>query len=339
LEALIPSLPRDGGEDGSQTDAALSSALVARRERLLGDSGLGYHEIPVDLIDSNPRQPRGVFGEEELSELAASISAVGVLQPIVLRPAGDRYQLVMGERRVRAARLAGLDVIPAVVRQTPDGNLLRDALIENVHRQDLNPLEEAAAYEQLLVDFGVTHDDLAGRLGKSRPAITNALRLLTLPATVQRRVAAGTLSAGHARAVASLQDAEQQEQLADRIISEGLTVRQAEELARRSRLDDRVFGSKDRESGRAGRTRFLAPGVSDLAERLSDRLETRVRVEIGKRKGKVLIEFASLDDLQRICDAIGLKADELPAVPGSGESPAGVEAEVDQLGRRVELPA
>jgi ParB family transcriptional regulator, chromosome partitioning protein len=336
LEALIPNTPRGDGER-SHPDPALSNALAARRERLLGARGLGYHEIPIQLIDANPRQPRREFEEGELTELAASIAAVGVLQPVVVRPVGNRFQLVMGERRIRAASLAGLEIVPAVVRETAEENLLRDALIENIHRQGLNPLEEAAAYEELLSDFDVTHDDLASRLGKSRPTITNALRLLSLPVAVQRRVAAGTLSAGHARAVASVPDAEQQELLADRIIKEGMTVRQAEELARRVRLDGRISPARE-ETGRGRRTRVLAPGVSDLAERLSDRLETRVRVELGQRKGKVLIEFASLDDLQRICDAIGLRSEGLAEAPD--RTAGGLAAMHDgQAKPRVELPA
>jgi ParB family transcriptional regulator, chromosome partitioning protein len=241
-----------------------------------------------------------------LQELTASIEAVGVLQPIVVRPNGERYQIVMGERRVRAARIAGLDRIPAIVRTTEDNQLLRDALLENVHREDLNPLEEAAAYEQLLLDFGITQEELAARLGRSRPVIANAMRLLRLPGSVQRRIAAKTLSAGHARAVASLEDSVQQERLADRIVAEGLTVRMAEELAQRIKNGEPLLGPDERARART-RPTMQAPGMADLAERLSDRLETRVRVQLGKKKGKVLIEFATLDDLQRICDAIGIE--------------------------------
>jgi ParB family transcriptional regulator, chromosome partitioning protein len=306
LESLIPNtrVGATNGEPAADLDEAMSTALAARRERLR-DSELAYHDLPLDLIDPNPHQPRGSFDEQELAELTASVRAVGVLQPVVVRPLGARFQLVMGERRVRAAKAAGLATIPAVVRDTAEENLLRDALLENIHRTDLNPLEEAAAYEQLLADFGVTHDDLAARLGKSRPAISNALRLLRLPASVQRRVAAGTLSAGHARAVASLPDLDQQERLADKIVSEGLTVRQAEELVKRAGLGDGVLAAPTPEAPKRPRPNIQAPGIADLAERLSDRLDTRVRVQLGKRKGKVLIEFASLDDLQRIVDAIG----------------------------------
>ncbi len=269
-------------------------------------AGATLIDVPLDRVDPNPRQPREAFDEDALQELAASIEAVGVLQPIVVRPRDDRFQIVMGERRVRAAELANLTTIPAVVRLTEEDSLLRDALIENIHREDLNPLEEAAAYEQLLADFDVTHEELATRLGRSRSGITNALRLLKAAPSVQRRIAAGTLSAGHARAVMKLIDHEQQERLADRIVAEGLTVRQAEELA--SRLTGETVGTADPEAERRPRARAVpqAPGIAELADRLSDRLDTRVKVQIGKRKGKVLIEFATLDDLQRICDVIGL---------------------------------
>jgi ParB family chromosome partitioning protein len=260
-----------------------------------------------------------------LHELTASIEAVGVLQPIVVRPNGERYQIVMGERRVRAARTAGLERIPAIVRTTEDDQLLRDALLENIHREDLNPLEEAAAYEQLLVDFGITQEELAARLGRSRPVIANAMRLLRLPGSVQRRIAAKTLSAGHARAVASLEDPVQQERLADRIVAEGLTVRMAEELAQRIKNGEPLLGPDERARVRP-RPTMQAPGMVDLAERLSDRLETRVRVQLGKRKGKVLIEFATLDDLQRICDAIGLEQRTLQ-LP-DGVEPAGDDPQV-----------
>jgi ParB family chromosome partitioning protein len=312
LEALIPSNPQDDGEPAAQ---------VAEQETD-DASGPLFEELPVDRIDPNPRQPRGAFSEEPLQELTNSIEAVGVLQPIVVRPNGERYQIVMGERRVRAARAAGLDRIPAVVRTTEDDYLLRDALLENVHREDLNPLEEAAAYEQLLVDFGITQEELAARLGRSRPVIANAMRLLRLPASVQRRIAARTLSAGHARAVASLEDPVQQERLADRIVAEGLTVRMAEELAQRIKNGEPLLGADERPRLRV-RPVMQAPGMADLAERLSDRLETRVRVQLGKRKGKVLIEFATLDDLQRICDAIGLEQ------RGAAELPSATRPNVD----------
>jgi len=283
-------------------------------------TGSTFIEIPLDRVDPNPRQPRGTFDEDSLQELATSIEAVGVLQPIVVRPQEDRFQIVMGERRVRAAKLAGLTAIPAIVRITEEDHLLRDALIENIHREDLNALEEAAAYQQLLTDFGVTHEELASKLGRSRSAITNSIRLLRLAPSVQRRIAAETLSAGHARAVAGLTEHHQQERLANRIVAEGLTVRQAEELASQIAGEGMVGPSADHHP----RTRPVpqAPGVAELAERLSDRLDTRVRVQIGKRKGKVLIEFATLDDLQRICDAIGLGIDPAAVAAARQAEPA-----------------
>ena len=323
LEALIPSSPQDEREQVAQTAGQEPDAT----ERSEESSGPSFEQLPLDRIDPNPRQPREAFDEEPLQDLTASIEAVGVLQPIVVRPNGERYQIVMGERRVRAARTAGLERIPAIVRTTEDDQLLRDALLENIHREDLNPLEEAAAYEQLLLDFGITQEELATRLGRSRPVIANAMRLLRLPGSVQRRIAARTLSAGHARAVASLEDPVQQERLADRIVAEGLTVRMAEELAQRIKNGEPLLGPDERQ--RRARPAMQAPGMADLAERLSDRLETRVRVQLGKRKGKVLIEFATLDDLQRICDAIGLeqRAVQLPEAPGSADDPRVVHEE------------
>jgi ParB family transcriptional regulator, chromosome partitioning protein len=324
LEALIPSTPQDDREQVAQA----TEQQPAAGDEAVESSGPSFEQLPLARIDPNPRQPRGSFDEEQMHDLTASIEAVGVLQPIVVRPSGDRYQIVMGERRVRAARAAGLDRIPAIVRTTEDDQLLRDALLENIHREDLNPLEEAAAYEQLLLDFGITQEELAARLGRSRPVIANAMRLLRLPGSVQRRIAARTLSAGHARAVASLEDPVQQERLADRIVAEGLTVRMAEELAQRIKNGEPLLGPEERARVRA-RPTMQAPGMADLAERLSDRLETRVRVQLGKRKGKVLIEFATLDDLQRICDAIGLeqRAIQLPDAPRSADDPQVVQEE------------
>jgi ParB family transcriptional regulator, chromosome partitioning protein len=324
LDALIPSSPQVDHEPVTQATDQQSQVGDEAKE----SSGPSFEQLPLDRIDPNPRQPRRAFDEESLQDLTASIEAVGVLQPIVVRPSGERYQIVMGERRVRAARTAGLERIPAIVRTTEDDQLLRDALLENIHREDLNPLEEAAAYEQLLLDFGITQEELAARLGRSRPVIANAMRLLRLPGSVQRRIAARTLSAGHARAVASLEDPVQQERLADRIVAEGLTVRMAEELAQRIKNGEPLLGPDERARLRA-RPVMQAPGMADLAERLSDRLETRVRVQLGKRKGKVLIEFATLDDLQRICDAIGLeqRADQLPGSPRSADDPQVVHEE------------
>ena len=316
LDALIPSSPQEDREPAAET----AGQEIKAEERAEPSSGPMFEQLSLDRIDPNPRQPRGSFDEEPLQELTTSIEAVGVLQPIVVRPSGERYQIVMGERRVRAARAAGLERIPAIVRTTEDNLMLRDALLENVHREDLNPLEEAAAYEQLLLDFGITQEELAARLGRSRPVIANAMRLLRLPGSVQRRIAARTLSAGHARAVASLEDPVQQERLADRIVAEGLTVRMAEELAQRIKNGEPLLGPDERARVRPT---VQAPGMADLAERLSDRLETRVRVQLGKRKGKVLIEFATLDDLQRICDAIGLeqRAVALADTPRSADDP------------------
>ena len=324
LDALIPSSPQEDREPTAET----AGQEIEAEERAEPSSGPMFEQLSLDRIDPNPRQPRGSFDEEPLQELTTSIEAVGVLQPIVVRPSGERYQIVMGERRVRAARAAGLERIPAIVRTTEDDQMLRDALLENVHREDLNPLEEAAAYEQLLLDFGITQEELAARLGKSRPVIANAMRLLRLPGSVQRRIAARTLSAGHARAVASLEDPVQQERLADRIVAEGLTVRMAEELAQRIKNGEPLLGPDEHARVRV-RPTVQAPGMADLAERLSDRLETRVRVQLGKRKGKVLIEFATLDDLQRICDAIGLeqRAVDLPHTPRPADDPKVVHEE------------
>jgi ParB family transcriptional regulator, chromosome partitioning protein len=338
LEALIPP---SGTADDERTPAGSEAATgpsPAADADLRQPGAPTFRELPLDAIDRNPRQPRAAFDEESLAELSASIQAVGVLQPIVVRPHGDRWQLVMGERRVRAAGAAGLDRIPAIVRTTEDDYLLRDALLENIHRDDLNPLEEAAAYEQLLTDFGVTHEELATRLGRSRPTITNTIRLLRLPGSVQRRIAAGTLVAGHANAILSLKSAEQQERLADRIVAEGLTVRMTEELVRRARLGEPVLEAGERRV--RPRPLMQAPGMAGLAERLSDRLETRVRVQLGKRKGKVLIEFATLDDLQRICDAIGLDRDEATASRGTGIGPRpGAPGPADQQPPSVSSPS
>ncbi len=244
----------------------------------------------------NARQPRQVFEEEALAELVHSIREVGLLQPVVVRRTGDEaYELIMGERRWRASQEAGRDTIPAIVRETDDDDMLRDALLENLHRSQLNPLEEAAAYGQLLEDFGCTHDELAQRIGRSRPQISNTLRLLKLSPAVQRRVAAGVLSAGHARALLSVDDDGLQDRLAARVTAEGISVRGLEEI---------VSMGVEEASPRVQRKRPVAPGLEDLAERLSDRLETRVRVDLGKAKGKITVEFASMDDLRRIVDVM-----------------------------------
>jgi len=261
--------------------------------------GARYADIPIAAITANPRQPRRSFDEDALDELAESIRQVGLLQPVVVRTAGPgRYELVMGERRWRAAERAGLVEIGAIVKQTQDNDLLRDALIENLHRQQLDPLEEAAAYQQLLDDFGATHEELARKIGRSRPHISNTLRLLNLPPAVQKRVAAGVLSAGHARALLSLDDTEAQERLAGRIVAEGLSVRAVEEIV--------AVRSDESEPRRPVRSaaRPTAPGLRHLADRLSDLFETRVKVELGRSKGKIVVEFATIDDLERIVKAM-----------------------------------
>ncbi|MBW3657109.1 MAG: ParB/RepB/Spo0J family partition protein [Actinobacteria bacterium] len=271
-------------------------------------------EVSLSAISPNPRQPRGVFDDDELEGLATSIRDMGVLQPIVVRPLGDeRYELVAGERRLRASKLAGLTRIPAIVRHTEDADLLKEALVENIHRVQLNPLEEGAAYQQLLDDFGVTQEELAARLGKSRPAISNAMRLLSLPSPVQRKVAAGVISAGHAKALLSLDDRAEQERLADRIVAEGLSVRATEEIVRLRTLDEvdadvnSALGGSSRSgsSGRGARRRRLtAPSLVELQDDLSDALMARVRITMGARKGKLAIEFGSIDDLERIVGVI-----------------------------------
>ncbi|MFD9630722.1 ParB/RepB/Spo0J family partition protein [Streptomyces violascens] len=260
-------------------------------------TGAFFAELPIDSITPNPRQPREVFDEDALSELVTSIKEVGLLQPVVVRQTGpERYELIMGERRWRSCREAGLERIPAIVRETDDEKLLLDALLENLHRAQLNPLEEAAAYDQLLRDFKCTHDQLADRIGRSRPQVSNTLRLLRLSAPVQRRVAAGVISAGHARALLSVEDTGEQDRLAHRIVAEGLSVRAVEEIV--SLMSSEPQAAPKAKGPRAG-TR-LSPALSDLATRLSDRFETRVKVDLGQKKGKIVVEFASMDDLERI---------------------------------------
>ncbi len=290
LGALIPSGP--AGIPG--VHGAVSTAPYGTDQAELPIDGVYLEEVPVGAIRPNPRQPRQGFDEDTLAELAASISAVGLLQPVVVRKAGaGSFELIMGERRWRASQLAGIDVIPAIVRETSDDDLLRNALMENLHREQLNPLEEAAAYQQLLDDFAVTHEELARRVGRSRPHISNTIRLLNLPPAVQKRVAAGVLSAGHARALLGVEDPALQEQLALRIVAEGLSVRAVEEIV--------ALGARPAKTPRAPAGRQpVAPGLKDLADRLSDLFDTRVKVELGQRKGKIVVEFASLEDLERI---------------------------------------
>ncbi|MFF7520797.1 ParB/RepB/Spo0J family partition protein [Streptomyces pseudovenezuelae] len=263
--------------------------------------GAHFAELPLDSITPNPRQPREVFDEDALQELVTSIQEVGLLQPVVVRQVGPaRYELIMGERRWRASREAGLDAIPAIVRATDDDKLLLDALLENLHRAQLNPLEEAAAYDQLLKDFNCTHDQLADRIGRSRPQVSNTLRLLKLSPSVQRRVAAGVLSAGHARALLSVEDSEEQDRLAHRIVAEGLSVRAVEEIV--TLMGSRPQTVQRSKGPRAGAR--VSPALSDLATRLSDRFETRVKVDLGQKKGKITVEFASMEDLERILSSL-----------------------------------
>ncbi len=263
--------------------------------------GAHFAEIPLDAITPNPRQPREVFDEDALHELVTSIQEVGLLQPIVVRQIGPtQYELIMGERRWRACREAGLDAIPAIVRATDDEKLLLDALLENLHRAQLNPIEEAAAYDQLLKDFNCTHDQLADRIGRSRPQVSNTLRLLKLSPKVQNRVAAGVLSAGHARALLSVDDPEEQERLAYRVVAEGLSVRSVEEIVT-------LMGSRPQKAQRSKGPRAgarVSPALTDLATRLSDRFETRVKVDLGQKKGKITVEFASIEDLERILGSL-----------------------------------
>lgn len=296
----------EGYEDEAPSDVEPSD--VHGRQELVSVPGAEFAEIPIHEIRENPRNPRTMFDDDELDELAFSLREVGVLQPVVVRPIpvtdeGESFELVMGERRWRAARRAELTAIPAIIRETSDDDLLRDALLENLHRAQLNPLEEANAYQQLLEDFGCTQDELGERIGRSRPQITNTLRLLRLPALVQRRLASGALSAGHARTLLSLDDPALMEELAQRIVSEGLSVRAVERLVAR--------GGQQAPARTIRRTTY-DPHVVDLTSRLSNRLETPVRIDVGKRKGKITLEFTNLEDLDRLIDSMGL------AVPTTG---------------------
>lgn len=309
LGSLIPTAPPETDETGEAQgqggagSPAGSGAPMTADATTAGDglvaagtvSGAYFAELPITQVRPNERQPRQVFEEEALAELVHSITEVGLLQPVVVRRTGDAaYELIMGERRWRASQEAGLDTIPAIVRHTDDNDMLRDALLENLHRSQLNPLEEASAYAQLLEDFGCTHDELAQRIGRSRPQISNTLRLLKLSPAVQRRVAAGVLSAGHARALLTIDDPDLQDRLAARVTAEGISVRALEEIV--------SLGPGQTSATRAQRKRPTAPGLADLAERLSDRFETRVKVDLGKSKGKITVEFATLDDLRRITE-------------------------------------
>ena len=300
LGSLIPTAPHSpaGGEQSDTGDrhGAPDGAVAggAPAPGMAPVAGAYFADLPVGQISPNPRQPRQVFDEEAMAELVHSITEVGLLQPVVVRRTGeDRYELIMGERRWRASQTAGLETIPAIVRDTGDDALLRDALLENLHRSQLNPLEEAAAYQQLLDDFGCTHEELAARIGRSRPQISNTLRLLRLSPAVQRRVAAGVLSAGHARALLAVEDPDVQDRLAGRVVAEGISVRGLEELVAVGGL-----GSDPKPKPRTRKP--TAPALADLAARLSDRFDTRVKVDLGKTKGKITVEFASIPDLERI---------------------------------------
>lgn len=315
----VPSLGSMGGLSSS-TPAAVPGGPMSLHETPTADSadaptataddglvpvpGARFAELPVTWISPNPRQPRQVFDEEELTELVHSVREIGVLQPIVVRPTSktadgeSRYELIMGERRWRAVQQAELETIPAIIRETADDDLLRDALLENLHRSQLNALEEAAAYQQLLDDFGCTHEELASRIGRSRPQISNTIRLLRLPPPVQRRVAAGVLSAGHARALLGLENAEAMDKLAQRIVNEGLSVRATEEAVALSDGDAPAAARrKPRPGGNHGE-------LDDLAGRLADKLDTRVNIALGRTKGKLSIEFASVEDLNRILEIL-----------------------------------
>ncbi|MEV5548123.1 ParB/RepB/Spo0J family partition protein [Streptomyces sp. NPDC052309] len=282
------------GSVSRETEAANASGVEGSPAAPMGAY---FAEIPLGDITPNPRQPREIFDEDALAELITSIKEVGLLQPVVVRQTGpSRYELIMGERRWRACQEAGLEAIPAIVRATEDEKLLLDALLENLHRAQLNPLEEAAAYDQLLKDFNCTHDQLADRIGRSRPQVSNTLRLLKLSSAVKKRVAAGVLSAGHARVLLSVEDSEEQDRLAHRIVAEGLSVRAVEEIVT-------LMGSRPQKAARAKGPRAgarVSPALSELATRLSDRFETRVKVDLGQKKGKITVEFASMEDLERI---------------------------------------
>lgn len=312
LGSLIPTAPPPAPHDAESADdgaiapahpgnhAGAAGSVQAPPEGVDVPIGAYFAELPVDQITPNSRQPRTVFEEEALAELVHSIKEIGLLQPIVVRKTGDdAYELIMGERRWRATQIAGLSAIPAIVRQTEDQDMLRDALLENLHRAQLNALEEAAAYQQLLDDFNCTQEELSTRIGRSRPQISNTLRLLKLSPAVQRRVAAGVLSAGHARALLGVSDPSAQDRLAARVIAEGISVRGLEEIV--------AVGVDETDEGETVRFRARrpsAPGLADLNDRLSDRLDTRVKVTMGKSKGRIAIEFASLGDLERIVGII-----------------------------------
>ena len=294
--SLVPPPPTT-----SPFSTAAAPARLAEPEGALGVPGAQLREVSVDDVVPNPKQPRQVFDDEALEELSHSVREFGLLQPIVVRENPDGgYELIMGERRLRAARAAGLDTVPAIVRDTTDDAMLRDALLENIHRVQLNPLEEAAAYQQLLEEFGATHEELASKIGRSRSQVTNTIRLMKLPVKVQTRVAAGVISAGHARALLGLADAESQDALATRIVAEGMSVRATEEAV--------AMAAAEQPAARRRARKISAPGVEELGTRLSDMFETKVKIQIGRAKGRIVVEFGSVDDLQRI---IGVMAPEI----------------------------
>ncbi|MEP9384193.1 ParB/RepB/Spo0J family partition protein [Nocardioides sp. KR10-350] len=310
LGSLIPTAPPvDEGDRGADlsvsalADESVEAGITGEAggpqvesPDLAPVDGAYFAELPVDQISPNHAQPRQVFDEEAMAELVHSVKEIGLLQPIVVRRTGDAsYEIVMGERRWRATQQAGLATIPAIVRETDDTEMLRDALLENLHRSQLNPLEEAAAYQQLLEDFDCTHEELAGRIGRSRPQISNTLRLLRLSPAVQRRVAAGVLSAGHARSLLGVEDPERQDRLAQRVVAEGISVRGLEELVALDEPDEKS-------APRVSRPKPSAPGLREISDRLSDRFDTRVKVDLGRSKGKITVEFATLEDLRRIVD-------------------------------------
>ncbi|MGP3937656.1 ParB/RepB/Spo0J family partition protein [Nonomuraea sp. KM88] len=296
LGALIPTGPIVDGTGAVPAPANGSTAETGPKPV----AGAYFKEIALEAIVPNPRQPREVFDGERLEELAKSIREVGLLQPIVVRSVGGgQYELIMGERRWRACKQVGLDPVPAIVRNTQDTDLLRDALIENLQREQLNPLEEAAAYQQLLDDFQATHDQLAQKVGRSRSHITNTLRLLNLPPEIQPKVAAGVISAGHARALLGLSSVEEQIQLAQRIVAELLSVRAVEEIVAMGSAQAAQKAPRERQAAKP-----TAPELTHLADRLSDHFETKVKVDLGRRKGRIVVEFATIDDLERIIDTM-----------------------------------
>lgn len=294
IGALIPVT-----DDGASRPVDVFFPEATAQDGLVSVPGARLASIELGDIVPNPHQPRKEFDQEALDELVISIRENGVLQPIVVRPAppgsGARYELVMGERRLRASRRAGLSTIPAVVKETSDDAMLQDALLENLHRAQLNPLEEASAYQQLLSDFGITHEQLAGRIGRSRPQISNTIRLLKLPNPVANRVASGVLTAGHARAILSLTDEDEMQRLADKIVNEDLSVRAAEAVVSK--------GTKNRRGKTASGRRHEQ--LDEIAERLGDRLNTRVKVSLGASRGQIAIEFATIADLNRILTDLG----------------------------------